>query len=89
MLASVPSDQVRRRQTKTEELKLVGRKLSERTLAEMERGRNLTAHRALSARFNPDHDDTYNESEGARPADEETKRYQQRLREMNKDRWGD
>jgi hypothetical protein len=65
------------------------REPSARTLAEMERSHNLRAQRALSERFNPDHDDSYNRSEGARPPDEATKRYHQMLREMNKGRWGD
>lgn len=62
---------------------------SARTLAEIERAHQVRAQRVLSERFNPDHDDSYNRSEGARPPDEGTKRYQQMLRETNKGRWGD
>lgn len=57
--------------------------------AEMARGQAVLAQRALSARFNPEHDDWASKSEGAKEPDRETREYQARMRAANKERWGD
>ena len=58
----------------------------ERRQAEMERGQTVLAQRALSARFNPEHDDWASKSEGARPMSAEAKEYARQMAERNKDR---
>lgn len=54
--------------------------------AEMARGQAVLAQRALSARFNPEHDDWASKSEGARVPDQQSREYARQLRERNKDR---